>query len=174
MSDMFAAISEAPQPVIARVHGAALGGGMGLIAACDIAVAADNSVFGFTEVRLGIIPAVISRFVLPKLGSSWARALYATGERFSPDVAQRTGLVHWVVPEADLDAAVRSKVDEILQNGPQATRAAKALVAELEGADGTSMRAITADWIARLRTSEEGQEGLRAFLERRKPSWITE
>jgi methylglutaconyl-CoA hydratase len=171
MSDMFHAIDSFPAPVVGRVHGAALGGGMGLIAVCDIVIAAEGTTFGFTETNLGIIPAVISRFVLPKIGESWARALYLTGERFGPDLARQIGLVHWVVAAEDLDSAVDAKVSELLTSGPQATRAAKALVARSRGLDSFAMRELTAERIAAVRTSPEGQEGLRAFLEKRRPGW---
>ncbi len=174
MSDMFAALQALPQPVLARVQGAALGGGMGLLAVCDIVLAADDAVFGFTETRLGIIPAVISRFVLPKIGPSWARALYLTGERFGADVAQRIGLVHWVVPPNGLDEAVQAKVDELRKCGPHAVREAKALVADLAGRSPLDLRDVTARRIAEIRTGAEGQEGLRAFLEKRSPNWLSE
>jgi methylglutaconyl-CoA hydratase len=174
MSDMFAAITGVPQPVIACVHGAALGGGMGLIAVCDIVVAAAGTIFGFTETRLGIAPAVISRFVLPKIGETWARALYLTGERFDAEVARRTGLVHWIVPDDQLDIAVDRKVSELLRSGPLATRAAKQLIADLLALDDDRRRLHTAELIAALRTSPEGQEGLRAFLEKRPPDWMSE
>jgi methylglutaconyl-CoA hydratase len=171
MSDMFRALDSLPQPVIARVHGAALGGGMGLVAAADIVIAAANSLFGFTEVKLGIIPAVISRVVLPKLGGSWARALYLTGERFGPEAARAAGLVHWIVPEERLDAEVEAKVAEILSSGPAAVRAAKRLIHDLNGLGDDAMRRVTAERIAELRTAPEGQEGLRAFLDKRRPGW---
>jgi len=117
---MFEAIDTVPRPVIGRVHGAALGGGMGLIACCDIVVAAEGTVFGFTETRLGIIPAVISGFVVPKVGVSWARALFLTGERFDTDRAREIHLVHAVVSEGELNEAVARKVDEMLLSGPEA------------------------------------------------------
>lgn len=171
MSDMFQALDTLPQPVVARVHGAALGGGMGIIAAADIVIASEDAVFGFTEVKLGIVPAVISRVVLRKLGNSWGRALYATGERFGPEVARTAGLVHWVVPEERLDEAVNAKVNELLSGGPLATRAAKRMIRELEGLNDLEMREVTAERIAELRTSPEGQEGLRAFLDKGAPIW---
>lgn len=171
LSDMFQAINSLPQPVIARVHGAALGGGMGLIAVCDVVVATEDTIFGFTEAKLGITPSVISRFVVPKIGESWARALFPTAERFHADVAQRMGLVHWVVVGEALDGLVRQKVDEVLSSGPQAVREAKALVPDVLCCDPGEVRDLTAERIARLRTSPEGQEGLRAFLEKRPPGW---
>lgn len=171
MSDMFGAIERAPQPVIARVQGAALGGGMGLIAVCDIVVAADTTLFGFTETKLGIVPAVISRFVLPKIGIGWARAVFLTGERFDAGTAARMGLVHWIVPEAELDGTVEAKVNEVLSAGPVAAREAKALIRAVAGQPSEEARRVTASTIARVRTSPEGQEGLRAFLEKRAPGW---
>lgn len=174
MSDMFATIDSVPQAVIGRVHGAALGGGMGLMAVCDVVVADAKTVFGFTETKLGIIPAVISRFVLPKIGPSWARALFLTGERFGVDVAQRIGLVHWAAAEGELDDLVGQKVNDLLTAGPQAVREAKQLVAALGDLDDARTRNLTAERIAALRSAAEGQEGLRAFLEKRSASWRPE
>lgn len=171
MSDMFRAIDRCPKPVIARVQGAALGGGAGLLAVCDIAVASEETLFGFTEVKLGIIPAVISPFVLAKIGASHARALFLTGERFDATRAREIGLVHAVVPFADLDAAVGNILAEVRTAGPNAVSAIKALVAEIRAASYDASRDVTAAAIARQRTSEEGQEGLRAFLERRRASF---
>jgi methylglutaconyl-CoA hydratase len=171
MWDMFACIDRVSQPVIGRVHGAALGGGMGLLACCDVVVASEGARFGFTETRLGIIPAVISYFVTRKLGTSWARALFLSAERFDAEVAQRIGLAHWLVPEDELNDAVAGKVREIMLSGPEAVKAAKRLVAELQGLPATEARALAARRIAELRASPEGQEGLRAFLEKREPEW---
>jgi methylglutaconyl-CoA hydratase len=159
---MLEAIDGCPAPVVCRAHGYALGGGSGLVACADIAVAAPDAVFGFSEVRLGIIPAVISPFVLPKLGSA-ARRYFLTGERFSADVALRIGLVHEVADDAA--GAAEAVVESLLAGGPEAVREAKRLVREHPG--GTE----TAHVAAERRTSDEGQEGLRAFLEKRQPSW---
>jgi methylglutaconyl-CoA hydratase len=160
---MLESVDSCPAPVVARVQGYALGGGSGLVACADIAVAAEDAVFGFSEVLLGIIPAVISPFVLRKIGPGAARRYFLTGERFGVDVALRIGLVHEVAPE--LDDAVESVVAALLAGGPEAVRAAKLLARERpEGLD-------TARIAAERRTSPEGQEGLRAFLERRDPSW---
>jgi methylglutaconyl-CoA hydratase len=148
-----------PAPVVARIHGHALGGGSGLAACSDVAVAAPDAVFGFSEVKLGIIPAVISPFVLPKIGPH-ARRYFLTGERFDAQTALRIGLVHEVA--GDLGGAVERIVSELLSSGPKAVREAKSLVRERP--DGTE----TAQIAARLRASDEGQERLRAFLERRK------
>jgi methylglutaconyl-CoA hydratase len=171
MSAMFAAIEQAPQPVVARVHGACLGGGMGLIAVCDCVVTATETVFGFTETKLGIIPGVISAFVLPKIGESWARALFTTGERFGADLAQQIGLVHWIAAEADLDSVVEDKLRELLGAGPNAVREAKRLVIDARRLSLEDRREMTAQRIAVVRTGPEGQEGLRAFLEKRRPAW---
>jgi methylglutaconyl-CoA hydratase len=168
---MFDAIDTLPLPVIARVHGAALGGGMGLIAASDLVVSAENALFGFTEAKLGIVPSVISRFVLPKIGESWARALYLTAERFGPEIALRIGLVHWIAAADELDTVVQAKVGELLGSGPSAVREAKELIAGLRWLDDAQVTSFTAERIAALRASEEGQEGLRAFLDKRPPSW---
>lgn len=168
MSDMFRAIDNCPRPVIARIQGAALGGGAGLAAVCDVAIAAEDAAFGFTEVKLGIIPAVISPFVLAKIGASHARALFLTGERFDAARAERIGLVHQTVPAGGLDAAVDRVVGELRTAGPYAAGAAKLMIRRVLDATYEESRAITTRAIADLRISPEGQEGLRAFLERRK------
>ena len=153
------------------MHGAALGGGVGLVAVCDIVVAADGTTFGFTEVKLGILPAVISPFVLEKIGRSAARELFLTGARFTSRRAQELGLVHAVVSEADLDATVRHYLDECLTGGREAIAAAKALIAQVWDQPFEAAVPITAAALAERRVSAEGQEGLRAFLEKRKPAW---
>jgi methylglutaconyl-CoA hydratase len=171
MAAMLIAIDRCPKPVIARVQGAALGGGCGLVAAADIVVAADDALFGFTEVKLGIIPAVISPFVLPKIGQSQARALFVTGERFSAEYAQRIGLVHHVVPASELDARIAAIVAEFRTAAPSAIAAAKAVVRNVSAATPDEATKLSARAIAKQRTTPEGQEGLRAFLERRPASW---
>jgi methylglutaconyl-CoA hydratase len=171
MSRMFAALDTLPCPLIGRIHGAALGGGAGLVAVCDVVVADDQAVFGFTEVRLGIVPAVISPFVLAKIGRSAARDLFLTGARFSAARAREIGLVHAVVPIADLDGAVAAYVAEFLSAGPEAAATAKALIAQVWAQSIQDAMPLTADAIATRRVSAEGQEGLRAFLEKRRPSW---
>jgi methylglutaconyl-CoA hydratase len=160
---MLEAIDGCPAAVVARVQGYALGGGAGLVAAADIAIAAPDAVFAFSEVKLGIIPAVISPFALAKIGPSAARRYFLTGERFDAETALRIGLVHEIA--ADLDAAVGRVAAELLSAGPHAVRWAKRLIRERP--DGPE----TARWIAERRASDEGQEGLRAFLEKRRPSW---
>jgi methylglutaconyl-CoA hydratase len=168
---MFAALDSLPVPIIGRIQGAALGGGAGLAAICDIVIAEDAAVFGFTEVRLGLVPAVISPFVIEKIGPSAARELFLTGARFDAARALAIGLVHAVVPPATLDAAVESRVREILAGGKEGIAAAKALIARVKRAPPETLAAMTADAIAERRVSAEGQEGLHAFLEKRKPRW---
>jgi methylglutaconyl-CoA hydratase len=171
MSEMFRAIDRCRKPVVAKIHGAALGGGAGLAAVCDIVIASDDALFGFTEVKLGIIPAVISPFVLAKIGVSHARALFLTGERFDAHRALRIGLVHEVVSGVELDGAVERVVAELLTAGPEAIAAAKDLVERVRETDYAVSLDLTANAIAKQRTTPEGQEGLRAFLERRKAGW---
>jgi methylglutaconyl-CoA hydratase len=163
---MLEAIDRCPAPVVCRVQGHALGGGCGLVAAADVAVADEDAMFAFSEVKLGIVPAVISPFALAKIGVSAARRYFVTGELFDAETALRIGLVHEVTP--DLDKTTDRIVAELLTAGPRAARAAKRLV--LERPDGPE----TARRIAEQRTSPEGQEGLRAFLERRAPTWREE
>jgi methylglutaconyl-CoA hydratase len=161
--EMCEAIDTCPCPVVARVHGYALGGGSGLVACADVAVAAPDAVFGFSEVRLGIIPAVISPFVLPKIGPSAARRYFLTGERFDPETALRIGLVHEVA--ANTEQAVEEIAAAVLSGGPGAIRAAKLLIRQRPAGIETARIA------AERRTSDEGQAGLRAFLDRREPGW---
>ena len=171
LADLFFTVYESPKPVVARVHGAALGGGAGLVAACDIPVAALGTEFGFTEVRLGIIPAVISPYVVGKIGESAARELFLTGERFEAVRAAEIGLVRAAVPPEDLDAAVEVRVSALLQSGPRAIAEAKALIREVAWRRVEDVQRYTVERIAELRISAEGQEGMRAFLEKRKPYW---
>jgi methylglutaconyl-CoA hydratase len=171
MSAMFQALDTLPVPLVGRIHGAALGGGAGLAAICDIVVAEEQAVFGFTETKLGILPAVISPFALAKIGRSAARELFLTGARFSAARAREIGLVHAVVPAPELDGTVRKYVDELLTAGPEAVAAAKALVPQVAALRPEEATGITARAIAARRVSPEGQEGLRAFLEKRKPGW---
>ena len=169
---MFDAIDGCPKPVIARVNGAALAGGVGLVAACDIAVAAETARFGFTEARLGLVPATISPYVVRKIGHSHARALFLTAERFEAAHAAAIGLVHVVVPPEDLDAAVDRTLRNVLAGGPRAQAENKALLAGIRGREGEELGRFTDEIIARLRTNPEGQEGLRAFLEKRPAVWM--
>jgi methylglutaconyl-CoA hydratase len=175
MADMFETVDACPVPLVARVQGAALGGGIGLCAVSDLVIAESGARFGFTETRLGILPAVISPFVVAKIGESHARALFPSGRRFDAVRAQRIGLVHEVVEgEAALDAAVDTAVSDALAAGPTAARAAKAIVREVRGLSHGSAKWHTARVIARQRTSEEAQEGFRAFSEKRPPAWAPE
>jgi methylglutaconyl-CoA hydratase len=172
LADLFFTVYESPKPIVARVHGAALGGGAGLVAASDIPVAALGTRFGFTEVRLGILPAVISPYVVGKIGEAAARELFLTGERFEAVRALEIGLVRAAVPEGDLDAAVEGRVKELLQAGPRAVAEAKALIREVAWRRVEDVQRYTVERIAEIRTTAEGQEGMRAFLEKRKPYWV--
>ena len=172
MADALEAIDTCPVPVIARVHGPALGGGSGLCAVADLVIAEAGAMFGFTETRLGILPAVISPFVIAKIGESHARALFPGGRRFDAIRAQRIGLVHEVVEGVEaLDAAVDQAVADVLASGPTAVRAAKAIVREVRGLGHGSAKWHTARVIARQRVSAEAQEGFAAFTEKRRPGW---
>ena len=175
MAEMYEAIDTCPAPVIVRVHGAALGGGMGLCAVGDLVIAESGARFGFTETRLGILPSVIAPFVVAKIGESHARALFPGGRRFDAVRAQRIGLVHEVVEGMEaLDAAVTSALGDLLAAGPTGARAAKAIVREVRGLPHGSSKWHTARVIAGQRQSEEAQEGFRAFLEKRPPAWKLE
>jgi methylglutaconyl-CoA hydratase len=172
LAEMLESIDTCPVPVVARVQGAALGGGMGLCAVADIVLATDDTTFGFTETRLGILPAVISPFVLVKIGEGAARALFSTGERFGTERALRIGLVHEAFADLQaLDARLTELLDGVRAAGPTAARAAKAVIREQRGLDPDARRQLTVQAIARQRTSAEGQEGLTAFLDKRPPRW---
>jgi methylglutaconyl-CoA hydratase len=173
LADLFFTVYESPKPIVARVHGAALGGGSGLVAACDIPVASLGTQFGFTEVRLGIIPAVISPYVVRKIGEAAARELFLTGERFEAVKALEIGLIRAAVPEDDLDAAVEGRVQELLKAGPRAIADAKALINEVAFRRVEDIQRYTVERIADVRTTPEAQEGMKAFLEKRKPGWIS-
>lgn len=171
-AEMFESLNTLPIPLVGRVHGAALGGGVGLAAVCDIVIAADDAVFGFTEARLGIVPAVISPYAVTKIGVSASRELFLSAARFSAARAREIGLVHSVVPEADLDATIDACVRDLLMGGPEALAGAKALIAAVAGRPPADVLGLTADAIARHRVSAEGQEGMHAFLEKRKARWV--
>lgn len=171
LEGMFRAIAEAPVPVIARVHGAAYGGGVGLVAACDIAIASTDARFAFSEVRLGIIPAVIAPYVLRKMAAGEFRRYALTGERFDAEEARRIGLVQLVVAPDALDAAIDRVASGLLAGGPLAQRSVKELLDALASARPAEVAGLTARWIARLRASEEGREGIQAFLQRLTPGW---
>jgi methylglutaconyl-CoA hydratase len=172
LQEMLTAIDECPVPVVAAVHGSALGGGMALCCVADITLASSETVFGFTETRLGLIPAVISPFVLARLGEGPARALFPTGERFGAYRALRIGLVSEVLPDAaTLQARVDAVLEDVMAAGPEAARNAKAVIREQRGLARGDALALTVRRAARQRVSAEGQEGLSAFLDKRPPSW---
>jgi methylglutaconyl-CoA hydratase len=172
-AEMFLAINNLPAIVVARIQGAALGGGSGLAAVCDYVVTESDAIFGFTETKLGILPAMISPYVLQKIGASAARDLFLTGRRFDANKAQAIGLVHEVVAATDLDAAVDRYVAEALSASPTAVARAKGLIQQVVGKLPGDVIGITADAIATQRVSPEGQEGLKAFLDKRTPAWTT-
>jgi methylglutaconyl-CoA hydratase len=174
MAAMFEALDRLPIPLIGRVHGAALGGGVGLAAVCDLVVSTEEAIFGFTEVKLGIVPAVISPYALAKIGRSAARELFLTGARFSAARARDVGLVHAVgADDTDVDRIIAKYVNDLLTSAPQAVAAAKALIRAVAGAAPDAAAELTVNAIADRRASDEGQEGMRAFLEKRTPSWLS-
>ncbi len=166
---MFAVIARCPRVTVARVHGAAIGGGAGLAAVCDIAIAAPEATFAFSEVRLGLAPAVIAPYVAEKIGMGAARALFVTGERFTASEAYHLGLVQQLAAPGGLDAAVQKTVEAVLQAGPEAIAAAKRLLRGIAGKTPEEAADATVECIAALRVSPEGQEGIRAFVAKRKP-----
>ncbi|MCB9422195.1 MAG: enoyl-CoA hydratase/isomerase family protein [Ardenticatenaceae bacterium] len=169
--DLVQAVNECPKPVIGRVNGAAIGGGVGLVSACDIVVAVKRATFALSEVRLGIVPAVISPFVLAKIGMGNGRELFLTGERFDAYKAQQIGLVQHVAAEDDLDTAVAERIQQLLQAAPGAQAAAKELIRTVAHRPPSDVRDFTANLIAQRRASDEGREGMSAFLEKREPDW---
>lgn len=172
LARLMRALDELPKPTIARVHGAALGGGVGLVACCDIAIGVPEAKFGLTEARLGLLPAVISPYVIAAIGPRQARRWFATGEIFDAAAAQRMGLLHEVVPAPELDHAVQRQVSLLLKAGPVAAAQAKTLVRSVQPhVDRDALDAATADLIAAMRVSPEGQEGLAAFFDKRAPAW---
>jgi len=174
LAELLRALNELSKPTVARVQGPAYGGGVGLIAACDIAVATYDALFALTEVKLGIVPAVISPYVLAAIGERYCRRYMLSAERFSGAEAYRIGLLHEIVPgEEQLDDAIGEIIDSLLKNGPQAQAECKALIRIVAGQpiDEATIEE-TAQRITRVRSSPEGKEGLAAFLEKRKPSWI--
>jgi methylglutaconyl-CoA hydratase len=175
LAKMYAVMNECPVPIVGRIQGAAIGGGVGLVSVCDIAIALAGTQFGLSEVKLGILPAVISPYVIAKIGETHARALFTSGRRFDAVRAQRIGLVHELVEGLGaLDDAVGAAVTEQLAAGPTAARAAKAIVREVRGLSHGAAKWHTARVIARQRTSDEAQEGFRAFDEKRRPAWTPE
>jgi len=172
MARMFEALDALPIPLIGRVHGAALGGGVGLAAVCDIVVAADDAAFAFTEVKLGILPAVISPYAIAKIGRSAARELFLTGARFTAERAKEIGLVHAVTEANDLDRTIAKYVNDLVTSAPDAVAAAKRLIAEVAHRPRTDAVDYSIEAIAERRVSSEGQEGMGAFLAKRPPSWL--
>ena len=172
MARMFEALDQLPIPLIGRIHGAALGGGVGLAAVCDIVVAAEDAAFAFTEVKLGILPAVISPYVIAKIGRSAARELFLTGARFTAARAKEIGLVHAVADPSDLDRVVAKYVNDLVTSGPEAVAAAKRLIADVAERPRPDAVDRSVEAIAERRVSREGQEGMGAFLAKRPPSWL--
>lgn len=172
LARMLQTIDDCPKPVIGRVHGAAFGGGVGLVAACDVAIALGRASFCLSEVKLGIAPAVIAPFLIARIGSSAARRYALSAERFAADEARRIGLVHEVVDtEDELDAAIAKFCEQFKRNGPKALAATKQILSEASRLDRDAALKQMVEHIARLRASAEGQEGLKAFLEKRDPNW---
>ena len=171
MASMFLAIARCKKPVVAKIHGHALGGGTGLSAAADLAICTTDTVFGLTEAKLGIVPAVISPFVMQKIGAGRARALFLTAERFDGKEAERIGLVHRAVAHDQLEAAVTAAIQELLSSGPAAVASAKELIRTVASLSLEDAIPITSEWIANLRSTPEAKEGMSAFLEKRKANW---
>ncbi|MHB2026794.1 MAG: enoyl-CoA hydratase-related protein [Elusimicrobiota bacterium] len=169
---MCLAVESCPVPVLALLHGGVYGGGLGLAAACDIVIAEENARMCFSECRLGIIPAVISCFVIPKIGAAQARRYYLTGEVFDMETARHLGIVHEIAPQGDVEARAQAAVKNILKNGPNAVREAKALLRKFPNLSFERRAKLVLDTLTRLRRSPEGQEGLSAFLEKRPAAWI--
>jgi methylglutaconyl-CoA hydratase len=172
LAGLLRALNGCPVPTVARVHGSAFGGGIGLLACCDVVLAAADARFGFTETKLGLLPAVISPYVVAKIGESYARALFASGERFDAQRALQIGLVHRVVAPRELDSLVERQVAEMLTSAPGAAAEARALIWRVKGRPPEEVEPHTTETIARLRAGPEGREGLAAFLEKRQPSWL--
>ncbi len=171
VAELMSLIYRCPVPTVVLVNGAAIGGGVGLLAACDIAVASDQAVFSLSEVKLGLVPACIAPYVIGRIGQRAARELFLTGERFNAEKALAMGLVNRVAPKDGLDEAVKAVADRLITSGPKALRMAKELIREVPAMDHGQAKSYTAEMIARLRVSDEGQEGIHAFFEKRKPAW---
>lgn len=171
LASLLKAVDECPYPTVARVHGAALGGGVGLLAACDIAIADEQATFGFPEVRLGLVPAVISTFVLPRIGVRAARRYFLTGERFGAPQAAALGLVHETAAPDALDGRIAGIVNDLRQGAPRAVGVAKALLRTVSALSKDRAIEESIRTISELRVSPEAQEGLSAFIEKRKPNW---
>ncbi len=172
LGGMFAAVADFPRPIVGRIHGNVLGGGVGLLCACDIPVASDDSRFGLTEVRLGILPALISPYVIRRLGDARARELMLTGERIDAATALRVGLIQHVVPAAELDAKVEERVEALLAGGPHAQARIKTLLELWSDTTWEEYRSVLPRVLAEVRSGEEAREGLAAFFEKRKAKWV--
>jgi len=171
LADLFYQIFTCPLPVIGKINGAAIGGGTGFVALCDIAIAAKSAVFSFSEVKIGLVPACIGPYVIKKMGEGRARELFISGERMDAARALQVGLINSVVDDNQLDAAVAELQATIISSGPHAVAMAKKLIGEVPAMAPEEFRPYTAEMIARLRVSEEGQEGMDAFLNKRQPKW---
>ena len=174
LADLMATLSGFARPTVARVNGHAFGGGVGLVACCDIAIATDDAVFALSEVRLGLVPAVISPYVINAIGARHARRYFLSGEPIAADQARHIGLIHEVASRSDLDQAIESQLSMLLKGGPTAARECKELIGTVDGrllSADDALKSRTAEIIAQLRVADEGQEGLKAFLEKRSPSW---
>jgi methylglutaconyl-CoA hydratase len=170
--DLMAVVDRCPKPVVGRVTGAAIGGGAGLVSCCDVTAATVDAIFAFSETRLGIVPAVISPFVVSRIGKNAARELFLSGERFTAERARQEGLIQYVVQDAEaLDARVAERVEQFLQAAPGAQATVKTLLRELDRRPYETLRAYTSEVIAQRRASDEGREGMSAFLEKREPWW---
>jgi len=173
LAGMFAALGDFPKPVVGRAHGNVFGGGVGFVSCCDIVVAADDAKFGLTEVRLGILPAIISPYVIRRLGDRWAREYMLTGERFGAAEALRIGLVHHVVPMAELDAKVDERVGELLKGAPEAQKRVKRLLELWADVGWEEYRSALPRTLAEVRSGDEARDGLAAFFEKRKAKWLS-
>jgi methylglutaconyl-CoA hydratase len=174
VAELMKAVYELPKPTLARINGAVIGGGTGLLSACDIVVASDKARFGLSEVKIGLVPAAIGPYVIRRIGESAAHELFLTGERFGAQRALEIGLVNKVVPHPALDAEVDELVGRLLSSGPDAIAKCKELLQKVPGMNLEQAKGYTAEMIARLRISPEGQEGMASFLEKRKPRWAKE
>ena len=171
LAELFYLMYSLPKPIIARVNGAAIGGGTGLVAVCDIAIASENAKFSLSEVKLGLVPACISPYVIRKVGEGRCREFFLTGERLIAKRAMELGLVNQVVPLEELNQAVQEKANQLISSGPKAIAMCKELLKNVPGMDFDKVKTYTADMIARMRIGDEGQEGMNAFLEKRKSKW---
>lgn len=174
LADLFDQIYRFKRPIVGRINGAAIGGGTGFVAVCDIAVAASTAKFSFSEVKIGVVPACIGPYVIKKMGEGKARELFITGERMDAERALQVGLVNKVVDPDRLDSEIDQLIQSLLSSGPEAVAMAKRLVSEVPAMSSEEFKPYTAEMIARLRISKEGQEGMDAFLNKRKPNWHTE